>query len=125
MILHQRIDLLTRLGKYINENGSDWQQAKDKAFSANHWFVPEFIQQASTAISSRYLQKQLLYDWAAFYELPAENTGPKTVGLVMAGNIPMVGFHDILSIFISGHKQHIKCSSKDEVLPKHLVHKLI
>lgn len=42
----------------------------------------------------------------------------------MAGNIPMVGFHDLLSVFISGHKAVIKASSKDEILIKHLVKKL-
>lgn len=43
----------------------------------------------------------------------------------MAGNIPMVGFHDMLCIFISGHRQVIKLSSKDEVLIPHLVAKMI
>ncbi len=43
----------------------------------------------------------------------------------MAGNIPLVGFHDMLSVFITGHKQRIKTSSKDEVLIKHLVNQLI
>jgi hypothetical protein len=43
----------------------------------------------------------------------------------MAGNIPLVGFHDFLSVFISGHKAIIKASSKDEVLIRHLAEKLI
>ena len=43
----------------------------------------------------------------------------------MAGNIPLVGFHDFLCVFISGHKAIIKASSKDEVLIKHLAQKLI
>ena len=40
----------------------------------------------------------------------------KTVGIVMAGNIPLVGFHDFLCVFLSGHRQRIKLSSKDDVL---------
>jgi len=43
----------------------------------------------------------------------------------MSGNIPLVGFHDLLSVFISGHNAAIKPSSKDEVLIKHLVQKMI
>ena len=43
----------------------------------------------------------------------------------MAGNIPLVGFHDFLCVFISGHKATIKASSKDEILIKHLIEKLI
>ncbi|MEI9956047.1 MAG: acyl-CoA reductase [Ferruginibacter sp.] len=42
----------------------------------------------------------------------------------MAGNIPLVGFHDFLCVFISGHNQTIKLSSKDDVLLKHLVQKM-
>jgi hypothetical protein len=42
----------------------------------------------------------------------------------MAGNIPLVGFHDFLSVFIAGHKQTIKLSSKDDILLKHLINKL-
>ena len=49
---------------------------------------------------------------------------PKNVGLVMAGNIPLVGFHDFLCVLVSGHRQTIKLSSKDDVLLKHLVSKL-
>jgi hypothetical protein len=43
----------------------------------------------------------------------------------MAGNIPMVGFHDFLCVFLSGHRIHIKLSSKDEVLMKHIIEKMI
>ncbi len=124
MILQHRIDLLVQLGKYMDENGTDWQQAKEKASVANPWFVPEFIEQASTTISEQYLQKQSLEAWARHYKIPDENSRPVVVGLVMAGNIPMVGFHDMLSIFISGHKQVIKLSGKDEVLIKHLVNQM-
>jgi hypothetical protein len=62
--------------------------------------------------------------WTSRYNIPATNGEPKNVGLVMAGNIPLVGFHDFLSVLISGHRQTIKASSKDEVLIKHLVQQL-
>ncbi|MEI9909839.1 MAG: hypothetical protein WDO71_09315 [Bacteroidota bacterium] len=49
----------------------------------------------------------------------------KTSGIVMAGNIPLVGFHDLLCVFIAGHKAIIKPSSKDDTLIRHLAAKLI
>jgi hypothetical protein len=121
MILQQRIEILVQLGKYIQKNSEEWQAIKEKARRANPWFVPEFIEMASNNISENFLQKEKLEDWVKQYNIPTENLRPVTVGVVMAGNIPMVGFHDMLSIFITGHKQLIKLSSKDDVLIKHLV----
>jgi hypothetical protein len=57
--------------------------------------------------------------------VPEENPLPTKVGIVMAGNIPLVGFHDFLCVFLTGHMAYIKPSSKDEVLIKHLVGKLL
>lgn len=125
MILQRRIELLTRLGSYMRENDLEWQTIKQKAAGANPWFIPEFIEQAATAISTQYLDKDKLKAWTTQYKVTALNDHPKRVGLVMAGNIPMVGFHDMLCIFVSGHRQLIKLSSKDDVLIPHLVSKLI
>ena len=58
------------------------------------------------------------------YYHPAEQYKSKNVGIVMAGNIPLVGFHDFLSVFISGHRQIIKLSEKDNVLMAHIIEKL-
>jgi hypothetical protein len=59
------------------------------------------------------------------YLLSDEPISQKTVGIVMAGNIPLVGFHDMICVFLSGHKQLIKPSSKDDVLIRHLVAKMV
>jgi hypothetical protein len=124
MNLQYRIDLLSRLGEYILSDDIHWQQAKEKASNENSWFTPEFINLASSNIAHSFLQRKLLEDWVKHYDFPQENNSPKSVGIVMAGNIPMVGFHDLLSVFISGHKSHIKTSSKDDTLVKHLVKKM-
>ena len=121
MTLQQRIDLLVRLGEYIENNDSEWQSAKEKGSRDNPWFIPEFIEMAADNIRKYFLQKDKLEEWIKSYNIPETNTQPATVGIVMAGNIPMVGFHDMLCIFITGHKQVIKLSSKDETLLKHLV----
>ena len=125
MNLQYRIDLLSGLGEYILSNDPSWLEAKEKAERENNWFTLPFIDLATTNIGRYFLQKDLLQKWANEYGLPAENPAPKTVGIVMAGNIPLVGFHDLLSVFISGHKAMIKTSSKDETLVKHFVNKLI
>lgn len=121
MTLQHRIDLLVALGKYIQNNSSEWQLVKQNAYRSNPWFLPEFINMASDNVAVQFLQKEKLENWVKVYQIPHVITNPHVVGIVMAGNLPMVGFHDMLCAFISGHKQHIKLSSKDDVLIKHLI----
>ena len=125
MNLQYRIDLLVRLGEYILSENERWREIKEKAAYENGWFIPTFIDVASNTIARNYLQKEILEKWSAAYHLPATQAAPKTIGIVMAGNIPLVGFHDLLCVFIAGHRAKVKTSSKDEVLIKHLVDKLI
>ena len=124
MNLQQRIVLLNRLGEYILQDNDNWQEVKHKAHLQNAWFTPEFIDLATRNIAHAFLQPSTLTAWAKQYTIPAENTAPKNVGIIMAGNIPLVGFHDFLCVFIAGHRQTIKPSSKDDVLIKHLVQQL-
>jgi hypothetical protein len=121
MNLQMRIDLLAQLGEYILSDNSEWKEEKQRASLENPWFTPQFIDLATKNIADHFLKKQKLADWISSYELPVH---PKKVGIVMAGNLPLVGFHDLLCVFISGHIAMVKASSKDEVLIKHLVQKL-
>jgi hypothetical protein len=125
MNLQHRLDLLVRLGEYILSDNDSWMAAKEKASTENGWFTPMFIDAATHSIAKSFLKKNILQQWVADYQLPAEQPQPKTVGIVMAGNIPMVGFHDLLCVFISGHRAMIKTSSKDATLIPHLVAKMI
>jgi len=115
---------LVNLGNYCLSQEPAWISAQERAHAENGWFTPEFIQLAVRQIGSNYLQRESLTQWARKYHLPQENPSPKTVGLTMAGNIPLVGFHDFLSIFMTGHRQLIKPSSRDNVLIRHLVTRL-
>ena len=129
MNLQYRIDLLARLGQYILSNDEQWIQAKERASRENGWFIPAFVELATATIATNFLQKDILEKWVTPYKSKIENQKPiaigsKNIGVVMAGNIPLVGFHDFLCVFISGHKAVIKPSSKDQVLIKHLVEKL-
>ncbi|MGC4036542.1 MAG: acyl-CoA reductase [Chitinophagaceae bacterium] len=125
MNLQHRIDLLFRMGRYILSEDEAWLNAKYKASQKNGWFIPHFIDMATTNIAELFLSKSILAEWADKYELPEENNIPKVVGIIMAGNIPLAGFHDFLSVFISGNKAAIKLSSKDDILLPHLTGKLI
>jgi hypothetical protein len=119
--LHTRVELLDRLGKYMLSDDEQWQEVQVRAKVANMWFTPEHISLAIKNIAEQFLQKKILEQWAGAYSFTAE---PKTVGIVCAGNIPLVGFHDFMCGFISGHDMLLKLSSKDEVLMKHLITKL-
>src|SRR5687768_13730937 len=100
MNLQQRLVLLNRLGEYILQNNEPWQEAKQKAHLQNAWFTPEFIDLASNNIAEAFLQKDKLTAWIQQYAVPAENKALRNIGIVMAGNIPLVGFHDFLCAFI-------------------------
>ena len=74
---------------------------KQKAFEKNKWFTEEFINLSLKNISTQFLDKDKLENWVNHYHLD-DNIEPKNIGIVMAGNIPLVGFHDFLCVFISG-----------------------
>lgn len=125
MNLLQRKELLIRLGNYLQGNDENWQQARHKAYLENQWFIPEFIELSAKNIAQNFLQPHQLEQLISQYQIPGQNANPKKVGIVMAGNIPLVGFHDLLCVFLTGNYAMIKPSSKDEVLVKHLAEKLI
>jgi len=86
----------------------------------NPWFTPQWINRALMGISLM-LEPEVLEKWLSAYTgIPVEESGELTVGLVLAGNIPMVGFHDILCVLAAGHSVLAKTSSKDERLIKAL-----
>ena len=125
MNLPYRVDLLVKLGEYMLSNEVAWQEAKYRASVTNSWFLPEFIDLAAGNIATHFLQRNKLEAWLSRYDIPAEDQLSKTIGIVMAGTLPMVGFHDMLCVFVSGHRALIKLSSKDDVLIRHLVDKLV
>jgi len=123
MNLSQRIELLEKLGNYLIGDNEKLISVKQKAYEKNKWFTEEFVNLALKNISTQFLKSDKLESWVCYYHLD-DNIKPKTIGLVMAGNIPLVGFHDFLCVFISGHKQSIKLSEKDNVLMVHIIEKL-
>lgn len=125
MNLTERIDLAARLGDYLTSSDPVWQGAKEQAYLSNPWFTPEFISLATEQLARCFLDKKALQQWVADAGIPETNASPITVGLVMAGNLPLVGFHDWLCLFITGHHGRIKLSSQDNILFQHIREKLI
>jgi hypothetical protein len=121
MDTEKRISLLSKLGAYILENDAAWQQAKHTAVAQNGWFTEEQIELASNHIAHEYLNEEKLREWLSQYSLPTHQV---QVGIVMAGNIPLVGFHDFVCGFLSGHKLLLKLSSKDTALITRLMRQL-
>lgn len=91
----------------------------------NKWFTKENIKLAIEGINL-FLEEDKLRTWLSYYEkyaLPTQN--PQKIGLVMAGNIPLVGFHDFVCVLMSGHILYVKLSSLDELLMKEITKMLI
>jgi len=120
--INHKIELLTRLKDYMLSNDEEWLAVQSLAINKNSWFTQEHISAAVQAIANNYLHKEALVAWCASYSLSATK---KVLGIVMAGNIPLVGFHDFLCGFLAGYPLKIKISSKDAILLPHLIAKLI
>jgi len=115
MKLSERIAGLAELGQWIQQDLYNNTELINKAVADNPWFTKDSINQALQAISSHYLKAESLADWVS-REQVSETSVQKTIGIVMAGNIPLVGFHDLLSVLVTGHKALIKASDRDRAL---------
>jgi hypothetical protein len=122
MNIQARIDAFFTLGKkYLTDSNQSFLDAKWKANNQNAWFLPEFIEQSTKQIVEQFLQKEILTTWTHLYPTISNENSNIKVGIVMAGNIPMVGFHDLLSVLIAGHTAIVKLSSKDTVLMQYVI----
>ena len=114
------IDIFSVLGHRLAAFGKtpDTVEVVRRAAVENPWFLPQEIIRAVKAIRCEMLERQRLEAWAGAY--PPVRT-PKRVLVVMAGNIPLVGFFDPLCVLASGHACRVKPSSKDTVLIGYVV----
>lgn len=124
---HIELKHLTNFSKALNQlaeiaEGRDIDHSPHASFAAvvqqatviNPWFTKENIAQALQGLSVM-LRPEALQKWLETYDFSALST-QKRVGLILAGNIPMVGFHDIFSVAVAGHIPVVKQSSQDHVL---------
>ncbi len=120
MNLQNRIQILVKLGQFMTSNDKQWSTVIEKAGIYNPWFTPAFIECSLRNIREQYLNEKALNEWLSNYSINEEKP-IKNIGIVMAGNIPMVGFHDFLCVFLAGHRQTIQFSSKDNILLPFLI----
>ncbi|MFC3414998.1 acyl-CoA reductase [Algoriphagus hitonicola] len=124
MTVETRIQAFIQLGELIrNLTAKQKELLFSQAENRNNWFTQTNCEDAMEGIAFL-LKEEKLRTWLAAYPL-VENIAPKKVGVLMAGNIPLVGFHDLMTVLISGHYAHVKLSSSDEVLMKWVITRLI
>ncbi len=129
MKLTRRIEILDFLRKEIscfleNPKAHEWNDLIAASFILNRWFTEESVLRSFAGIQS-FLEKDKLEKWIGNYSLTEVLDNPKRIGVIMAGNIPMVGFHDLLCVFISGNHFVGKLSSDDNILIPALVKKML
>ncbi|MEQ8909286.1 MAG: acyl-CoA reductase [Vicingaceae bacterium] len=127
MELQRKVRVLSRLGDFFDsltqKSDCDWEESlKDhiekgreviqKAKHQNAWFTPEAVKMAISAWATSLNEKEI-EAWLKSYDFAAK---PKIVGVIMAGNIPLVGLHDALAVIVCGHELRAKLSSKDQML---------
>jgi len=106
----------------ITENEyENLQHIINKQFVLNGWFTKENVYQSLNALGSQ-LTESNLNEWTNDYSF---SKSPKNIAIIMAGNIPLVGFHDFMSVLISGHNAICKLSSDDKSLLPALAQHLI
>ena len=120
----QRINAFIKLGNFLTDpqNEGYLQELAIRANRKNNWFTPVNTLESLHAIATRFLTEENLTAWMDQY--PEIQTSQK-IGVIMAGNIPAVGFHDVLCVLISGHILLAKPSSDDPVLIPALLEKLV
>jgi len=123
--INHRIIAFNKLGFWIKsfiDNSSpeseefiDLNIAINKAIAVNKWFTKDHIFYALSEWENL-LTKEGLEQWISPYNNDFKATNQTTVGIIMAGNLPLVGFHDFLSVLMSGLNADVKLSSDDNVL---------
>jgi hypothetical protein len=114
MNLTERIKAFCLLGSKIdNLSANEKSIIHQQAASLNPWFVSQSVDLSLAGIS-HFLKENRLNSWFSSYKMPEQ--GNKKVGIAMAGNIPLVGFHDYLCVLLSGNLAIIKLSSQDAYL---------
>jgi hypothetical protein len=130
MDFDRRIGSFINLGKRLRESGKGlfldpldaMEQAITKAVASNPWFTASAVRYALQSLGDA-LEEENIHRWLEPYkERINRQTGLKTVAVVMAGNIPAVGFHDFLSVLIAGHRLQARLSSSDEHLLPAMAH---
>ncbi|GAB4230904.1 MAG: acyl-CoA reductase [Ekhidna sp.] len=119
----EKIHAFSSLGNKITQlSEGEIEKIVAAASSQNGWFTYETVKKSLQEIAFM-LKENKLAKWTDEYEV--DRDAPMIVGIVMAGNIPLVGFHDLLSVLIAGHFAAVKPSTNDEVLTRQVIDWLV
>ncbi|GMQ24254.1 acyl-CoA reductase [Algoriphagus sp. oki45] len=119
-----RISGFVKLGKRLsNLREEEKSEIFRRAYNQNNWFDERSIRQALDGLYVL-LEESNMRNWLAGYKLTNPQS-PKSIGLLMAGNIPGVGFHDLICVLLAGHKASVKLSSGDSFFSKWLIDQLV
>ena len=121
MTKEQRIQAFEKLGQWMLQLDNESTFFIQHLSHRNPWYTEENVLKQFRAIG-RSLDHDALNQWVAEYEAPKVD---KTVGLVLAGNLPLVGFHDLLCVLIMGFSAQVKLSSDDAGVSTLVINKLI
>ena len=119
--MERMIELFAALGDRLRHFGDDpeTREVAQAACRANEWFSVDEIGRALRALATEMLRPEPLRRWLAAYPCPVRT--PRRILTVMAGNIPAVGFFDLLCVVCSGHRCLYKTSAKDRILMDYIV----
>ena len=119
--MNELIDLFTQLGAKLRMAGNDprWKAAKKRATEENPWFTEREVDRATNALVRDMLDGERLREWLSGYAVPVAVS--RNILVVMAGNIPLVGFFDLMCVLLSGHRCLVKPSKKDRALMEEMV----
>lgn len=126
MKLENRLEILDSLGKELKELCNNDEHfgfpGFETIYNSNPWFTEDFVKHSLNEWSNL-LGIENLKIWISKYDI-SNKLSDKTLGIIMAGNIPLVGMHDFICAFVSGVKLKIKLSSKDNVLMKWVIERV-
>jgi hypothetical protein len=113
----------SELGKLLSSPNDELTELINSEQRHNAWFTPASVEKAVKAVGTM-LNEDDLATWLSKYDLE-KSTSEKRVGLILAGNIPLVGFHDTLCVLASGNYALIKASVQDARLIRYILEKLV
>lgn len=127
MLQNQEIvQVLIELGQKLKQklNESDFDSVINAVKSENAWFIEKNVRKCLANISEGFLDKSTLDNFLKNYAVN-KNLSPSKIGMILAGNIPAVGFQDLIYVLLSGNIALLKLSASDKVLMNFLINEML
>ena len=122
--MEEKIEALGNLASCLRQPDERMRKVLQQATLENPWFTSGSLLHAVDEIAKWCVDGLALRNWSSAYDFDKSNEHPRSIGVISAGNIPAVGFHDFLCIYLSGHSALLKLSDKDTQLMTYLIAQL-